>query len=275
MNGRAFQVDTHVHVIAGDEDRYPLNPSGVTGAWYRDDPCSVERLVDLMGLAEVDAAVLVQGISAYRFDNRYTLDSAMQHPERCTSVVCVDLGGQDPAAEVSALLDRGARGVRWVALHDGGLREPRAVWDVVAARRVPVVVTVLEPHLPRLLDVLPRLPDVPLALDHCGFADCARGLPETLTDLAAFPTVHLKVSTIALDAAAEHGDVREFLSDLTACFGATRLMWGSDYSQTHDRPYPELAEYARHASSTLTDEDRASFLGRTACTLWPELQRKR
>jgi predicted TIM-barrel fold metal-dependent hydrolase len=272
MSARSLQVDTHVHVVAEDEDRYPLNPSGVTGAWYRDDPCSVDRLIDLMDLADVHAAVLVQGISAYRFDNRYTLDSALRCPARCTSVVCVDLEGSDPAAEVAALLDRGARGVRWVALHDGGLQEPRPVWDVVADRRVPVVVTILEQHLPLLLEVLPRLPAVPLALDHCGFADSSRGLPPTLTALAAFPAVHLKVSTIALDAAAEHGDVREFLSDLAACFGASRLMWGSDYSQTHDRPYPELADYARYASSTLTDDDRAWFLGGTACTLWPELQ---
>jgi predicted TIM-barrel fold metal-dependent hydrolase len=271
MSQRPFQVDTHVHVIADDEGRYPLNPSGVTGAWYREDPCSVERLIGLMDLAGVDAAVLVQGISAYRFDNRYALDAAAQRPERCTSVVCVDLGAADPASEVTALLDRGARGLRWVALQDGGVEEPRAVWDVVAARRVPVVVTVLDPHLPRLVDALPRLPDVPIALDHCGFADYSRGLPEALRALAVFPTVHLKVSTIALDAAGEHGDVREFLSDLAGCFGARRLMWGSDYSQTHDRPYPALAEYARFASSTLGDDDRAWFLGGTAGTLWPEL----
>ncbi len=268
---RPFQVDTHVHVVAPDEDRYPLNPSGVTAAWYRDDPCSVDRLLDLMGVAGVDAAVLVQGISAYRFDNRYVLDAARAHPDRCTSVVCVDLGGAEPATDVTALLDRGARGVRWVALHDGGLDEPRAVWDVAAARRVPVVVTILEQHLPLLVDAVPHLPPVPLALDHCGFADCAAGLPEPLTALAAFPTVHLKVSTIALDAASAFGDVREFVSDLVACFGASRLLWGSDYSQTHDRPYPELAEYGRFAASRLRDEDRAALLGATAVTLWPEL----
>jgi L-fuconolactonase len=271
MSRPGFQVDTHVHVIADDEGRYPLDPSGVTGAWYRDDPCSIERLVDLMDVADVDAAVLVQAISAYRFDNRYTLDAATHCPQRCTSVVCVDLGAADPTSEVTTLLDRGAGGLRWVALHDGDVEEPRAVWDLVADRRVPVVVTMLDRHLPGLVDAVPRLPEVPLALDHCGFADFSRGLPEALTALTAFPTVHLKVSTIALDAAGEHGDVGDFLSELAARFGAARLMWGSDYSQTHDRPYPELANYARVASAKLRDDDRAWFLGRTAATLWPEL----
>lgn len=272
MSRPRFQVDTHVHVIADDEDRYPLNPSGATGAWYREDPCSVDRLVGLMDHAGVAAAVLVQAISAYRFDNRYTLDAATQRPDRCTSVVCVDLGTADPASEVTALVDRGARGLRWVALHDGGVEEPAGVWAVVAARRVPVVVTLLDRHLPQLRDALPRIPAVPLALDHCGFADYSHGLPEALTALAAFPTVHLKVSTITLDTAAEHGDVRNFLADLTACFGANRLMWGSDYSQTHDRPYAELVAYAREASSQLAEADRAWFLGGTAATLWPELR---
>ncbi len=271
MSTTPRQVDTHVHVIADDVDRYPLNPSGATAAWYREDPCSVGRLVALMDTAAVDAAVLVQAISAYRFDNRYTLDAAAARPDRTTSVVCADLGQPDPASAVAALIDRGARGLRWVALHDGGVLEPADVWTLVAARRIPVVVTLLAQHLPQLLDALPRLPPVPLALDHCGFADYAHGLPDALTALAAFPTVHLKVSTISLDSAGEHGDVRDFVADLRACFGAHRLMWGSDYSQTHDRPYPALADYARVASSKLSDDDRTAFLGGTAARLWPEL----
>src|SRR5260370_20929707 len=84
------QVDTHVHVIGPDEDRYPLNPSGVTGAWYRDDPCSVERLVDLMGPAAGDAAGLVPALSAYRFHNPDTLDAPAPSPPRCTLLSAVD-----------------------------------------------------------------------------------------------------------------------------------------------------------------------------------------
>ena len=37
-------VDTHVHVIAPDEARYPLRPSGVGSQWFRDHPVSVERV---------------------------------------------------------------------------------------------------------------------------------------------------------------------------------------------------------------------------------------
>jgi L-fuconolactonase len=264
-------VDTHVHVIADDEVRYPLNPSGVTGPWYRDDPCPVERLVALMDDAGVDAAVLVQGISAYGHDNRYTLDAAAQHPGRTTPVACIDLAGPDPEGEARRALAAGSRGLRWVAIHDGGFLQPRGVWALVAEARAPMVVTILAEHLGALAAAVPTLPPVPIALDHCGFADFSAGVPAELAELARFPNVALKVSTIALDAAAAHGDVRELLLELVARFGARRLLWGSDYSQTHDRPYAELAELARLAASKLGDDDRAWYLRDTARVFWPEL----
>jgi predicted TIM-barrel fold metal-dependent hydrolase len=267
----ALTVDTHVHVIAEDEARYPRDPSGVTAPWYREDPCSLERLLGLLDEADVGAAVLVQAISAYRYDNRYTVDAAALAPGRTTPVVCVDLAGDSPAATADGLLAAGARGLRWVAIHDGGIEEPAEVWAAAARHRVPVVVTLLAEHLPAFADALPRLPALPMALDHCGFADFRHGVPEDLAALLPFANVALKVSTIALDSAAAHGDVRELVLELVARFGARRLMWGSDYSQTHDRPYVELVESARHAAAKLGDEDRAWLLGRTARTYWPEL----
>ena len=84
-------VDTHTHVVSDDEDAYPLHPRDLTAAWYRDDPCSVERLLRLMDESGVDRVVLVQGMSAYGTDNRYTHDSARRYPGRCTSVAFVDL----------------------------------------------------------------------------------------------------------------------------------------------------------------------------------------
>jgi len=276
------QVDTHTHVVAADEAAYPLDPpQGMTAPWYREDPCSVERLLALMGEAGVDRAVLVQGISAYGFDNRYVIDSARRFPKHCSSVVYLDVAGAEPpidgpddvAGNLRRLVrDEGVRGLRWVAFGETTLTEPRIVWDEAAALGIPVVVTVLAEKLEELAAMIPTLPGtIPLALDHCGFAEFSSGIPDVLRALAEFPTLHLKVSTIALDHLAAHGDVRDGLAELAACFGADRLMWGSDYSQTHDRPYPDLAEYARQAASKLDDAARAAFLAGTALSLWPEL----
>jgi predicted TIM-barrel fold metal-dependent hydrolase len=48
-------------------------------------------------------------------------------------------------------------------------------------------------------------------------------------------------------------------------------VWGSDYSQTHDRPYAELVELGRAACSDLSARDQARVLGDNALRLWPSL----
>ena len=54
-------------------------------------------------------------------------------------------------------------------------------------------------------------------------------------------------------------------------FGADRLVWGSDYPQTHDRPYAALVALGRDACAGLPADDRARFLGGNAVRLWPAL----
>ena len=145
---------------------------------------SVERLVELMDEARVDRAVLVQGVGAYRYDNRYVLDSAALFRDRCSSVVCLDPQVPGAAAELRSLArDRGARGLRWWALGSEPLAEPRGVWDQLAALGLPVVVTMFAGRLDELRRVVPTLPPVALALDHCAFADFASGVPDELARL--------------------------------------------------------------------------------------------
>ena len=55
---------------------------------------------------------------------------------------------------------------------------------------------------------------------------------------------------------------------LVANFGAGRLMWGSDFCQTHDRPYSALVELARESFAGLSASDREQCLAGTATRLW-------
>jgi predicted TIM-barrel fold metal-dependent hydrolase len=266
-------VDTHVHVISDDHVRFPITPSGLTGEWYRDEPCTVERLVTLMDDAGVDASVLVQPISAYQHDNRYCAASARRFPERCTSVACIDVTAGDAVdAARGAVLDEGMRGIRWTAFGASGVRKPHAVWEAIAELGVPAVVAILATRLTELADTIPKIPPLPLALDHCGFADFSSGVPEDLAALAAFTTVYLKVTSNALDLMAAHAEPAVIVAELAARFDG-RLMWGSDYSQTHDRPYAELVEWGRAAAVELSGEHRAGFLCDNALGFWPELAR--
>lgn len=270
-------IDSHVHVIAGDEVRYPLRPMSLSGAWYREAPCPAEGLLAAMDACGVARAILVQPLGAYSYDNRYAADSARRHPDRFVGVCCVDPFGGDPAGELERCVGEwGMRGVRLFALAregPGWLDDPRTfpLWERAAKLDARIVVTILFHQIPALDAVLRRFPDAPVSLDHCGFPPLARDpWPEAapLLALAEHPNLHLKVSTHVIDAARRGGDPRRFFAALAERFGPRRLMWGSDFCQTHDRSYAELVAQGREAFSSLAAGDREWCLGRTAAQLW-------
>jgi predicted TIM-barrel fold metal-dependent hydrolase len=148
------------------------------------------------------------------------------------------------------------------------------VWERAAELDVHVIATVFAHQLEALGRMLQRFPEVRVSLDHCGFPALAG--PDwsdagPLFALADEPNLYCKVSTIVLDSAAAHGDVASFVSRLVSLFGAERVMWGSDFPQTHDRSYPELVALARRAFDGLTDAQREQCFTATALALWPSL----
>jgi L-fuconolactonase len=274
-------VDTHVHIVAADEEKYPLSPRSLSGPWYREAPHSAEDLLDCMRGAGVDHAVLVQPLGAYSFDNSYTADSAARYPERFASACSVDVDAPNPVADLRHCIeDRGMHGVRLFAIS----REPRSwlaeeraapLWRCAAELGAHVIVTILGHQLGELRRALERFPDTLVSLDHCAFPSMggeAFAEAEPLFALADLPNLNLKVTTHVLDSAAEScGEPAPFVEALVGHFGADRIMWGSDFCQIHDRPYEELVELAHRSFRTLSSVDRAHCLSGTARHLWPAL----
>ena len=284
-------VDSHTHVVARDESRYPLTPYGLDqgvgterrqAAWFRDVPVAAEDLLARMDEAGVGAALLVQGVGAYSYDNAYAVDAVRVAPRRFASVVCVDpLAPGAPATLRTLVEERGARGVRLFTVtkpesswldEDAGI----AVWEEARRLAIPVVVTILSRQIAKLASALRRFDDVPVALDHCGFPDLRGGPPyagaAALAELAPFPNLRLKVTTHVLRLAEKDAaGAAALVEHLAATFGAARLAWGSDFSQTHDRSYADMVRLARSSCAGLGEADRARFLGGTALELWPGL----
>ncbi len=268
-------VDTHVHVIAPDETRYPLHPAGVGSQWFREQPVSVEEYATTSTAAGVDRAVLVQAFGAYTTENSYVLDAAASD-DRFVSVVIVEPG------DVAALREHAAmphcHGVRLFGI---GAEPPAwfdgdagvVLWDTAVDLDLRIVATLLTPDLPRLATMLARHAGVPVVLDHCGFPDLHDGpsfpgLAPVLA-LADHSGLHLKVTSHVLEGAGAAAGA--FVERLVATFGADRLVWGSDYPQTHDRTYAELVALGRDACAGLAAADQARVLGETALRLWPSL----
>jgi predicted TIM-barrel fold metal-dependent hydrolase len=271
-------VDSHTHIVSPDEQRYPLSPRPLSGEWYREAPCSAEGLLSAMDDTGVDRAILVQPMGAYSFDNRYTADSAARYPERFASACCVDPDAEAPLETLTDwIVTHGMHGVRLFALSRGEswLAEPRTfpLWERAAQLGAHVIVTIFPHQLGDLRSMLERFPEVAVSLDHCAFPDIQAAEP--LFELASLPNLHLKVSTHVLDAAqACDRTPTVFVRRLVDHFGADRIMWGSDFCQTHDRSYAELVELGRMAFGRLGETERAACLGGTAARLWPALVRR-
>jgi predicted TIM-barrel fold metal-dependent hydrolase len=268
-------VDTHTHIVAKDEDRYPLSPRPLSGEWYREAPCSAEELGAEMRTCGVDRAVLVQPVGAYSFDNRYTADSAAASPGRFAAACCIDPEAADPIDTLGHWIEvKGMQGVRFFAIarSESWLAQARhfPIWERAAALGIHVITTIFTHQLPELRRMLERHPEIPVSLDHCAFPDTTA--PVALLDMADLPNLHLKVSTPVLDAARKaEGTPRPFVQRLVDGFGADRIMWGSDFCQTHDRSYAELVALGQDAFAGLGETQRVACLGGTALRLWPSL----
>jgi predicted TIM-barrel fold metal-dependent hydrolase len=278
-------IDTHTHVVSRDDSRYPLNPSGVGTAWYREAPLPIEDLASESAAIGINAVVLVQAYGAYTYDNTYVVDAAQYDLARFVSMAIVDAEDPNTPATLRELATRpGFAGIRLFPLGDPArpqpewLDDPRtfAVWETCAELGLRIAVAMLPVQFARLRAVLARFPEQVVALDHCGFADFTGGPPFSaaapLFECAAHDNLHLKVTSTVLEAVEADGhEPAAAFERLVAEFGARRLMWGSDYPQTRDRPYGELLALARRGCDGLASADADLVLGGTAAAIWPEL----
>jgi L-fuconolactonase len=271
-------VDTHTHVVSSDHARYPLTPRELSGQWYLEAPASAQDLIREMSASGVDQAILVQGVGAYTFDNRYAADAAAANPRRFTSACCIDVEADDALDTLNYWVgERGMTGIRLFALSREGPswlidEQTFPIWHRAMELGAHVIVTILPHQLEELDIVLGHFPETPISLDHCAFA---LGVPETrarVFELAARANLHLKVSTHVLDEAVEQeGSAAPLVQGLVETFGSDRIMWGSDYCQTHDRSYGELVTLARESFAELASADREACFSGTARKLWPSL----
>lgn len=271
-------VDTHVHTVAADRQRYPLAPA-YTFDWVRDHPVPTEDLVPRMARAGVDRVVLVHPASAHGYDNGYTADSLRNFPGRFAGVCNIDVLATDAAERLRHWTARGMRGIRLFTTVPGGeqdwLDSPRTfpVWEEAARLGVPVCVQMTFRRFDALRRMLDRFPRVTVALDHvAGAAGRGPGSDgaKALFALAGYPQLHVKFSTGSLDRNV-NPQAREFYAALIAAFGAGRLLWGSNYPATWHDDYGALLSLARETLAFAGDGDRALMFGGNALRLWPEL----
>lgn len=271
-------IDSHVHVI-GEPERYPLQPTSLAGdSWYRRSPVDAPALAELMAGAGVERAVLVQAVGAYSDDNSYALDSAAADPDRFAAVVMVDPHAPDRRTALRRCIEQGAAGVRLFAVRDPESSVDstayRPLWELAAAHRLPVVVTVWTAQLPGVAAMATAYPELPVAIDHCAFPAFPGGLGPVL-ELAALPNISVKATAHVFRDASGAGERPDLLlATLVRAYGAQRVIWGSDFPQTPAASYHDVVVEARRVTAALNETDRASILGGNAGRFWWPVSRR-
>lgn len=269
-------IDTHVHVVASDRSRYPLQRHDHPGHEWVDRAPDSDAFLASMADAGVSKTVLVQPHGAYGDDNTYTCDAAAGD-ERLASVAIVDMAAPNRVERLGQWSERGIAGLRLFSIptpSPSWLDDPATddVWDLAGEHGLTMGVCVLPDELPAVAAAAHRHPGHHLVLDHCGFADLTDERSTSFQALMAVleaGNVTLKVTTHVIDAWTATGrDVEALLPGLVDRAGSARLVWGSDYAQTHDRTYDELVALGHRALSALSERERDEVGHTNAADLW-------
>jgi L-fuconolactonase len=275
MPGVGTIIDTHVHVVSEDTVRYPrqINASA-THRWWSGGRCDTTALLAHMDAEGVAAALAVQAVGVYAYDNSYLLDEVGPASGRVAGVVAVDMEADGPAEEIARMGSvPGVVGVRLFAVSPGSSWVHRGkadeAFDAAARADLPVVLTAFEHQLPPLIPSIARCPTLRIAVDHCAFPtlDGARIHRESpLLQLSGARNVTMKVSSHVLLHLSSPASPSTLIDDLVSRFGPDRVMWGSDWPQTPLPDYAAHLELARRAMAHLTPQEQDGLMGANAAT---------
>jgi L-fuconolactonase len=267
-------VDAHHHVWSLARGDY---------GWLTADLAPIHRdfaLADLEPLREragVATTVLVQAAPTVA-ETQYLLDVAGRSEGVVRGVVgWVDLAASDAIPALTRLARNPLLKAVRPMLQD--LPDPAWILRADVGRTLAALprlglrfeALVKPAQLPALLQVFERHPDLPVVLDHGGKPDIASGGWEPWASLvravAAHPRVRSKLSGLVTQA----GDgwtidlLQRYVDHLVACFGAHRLMWGSDWPVVNlNGTYPAWFAATRALTREWSVEDREALMGGTA-----------
>ena len=289
--------DSHAHLVADDQARYPRNPMkrspnapprlpgviGLPGGKHGPAPINevpdVARMLRWMEEEHVTGAVAVQKRMVYRYDNSYILDSSDAHPAVFSAVVILDAeDAATPDLVRSWIEDHGLAGLRLFGGReaDGGmpwLESPNALrtWEVANEYGIVMDLEVLAiggggPSVPAIIALARRYPHVRVVLDHMlepEVHDANFGFDACFEPLAAEPNIFFKFTSINLDIYRETDTPAEqALRSAVDLFGADRIMWGSDIG-TSSGTYKDMVQRMLDASVLLSDAERHAILSET------------
>ena len=273
-------IDCHAHIYGTDEKRYPTiedpyRPPAGTG--------TVAHLRREMKRSGVRYVTAIQTSTYYRWDNRFTADSARAHRDFMVGVITLDPDdANSPAMLERYVRESNVRGMRSVpSTASGKLDDPgvEALWST--AERLGIVINALVGRDKRTeVEALAgRHPRLSVVIDHCLNLKAGPTLEPTLKDMLALSrlkNVHAKLTFIPTGSAEPYPcrDMHDACRAVIEAFGPERCVWGSDFPCELWCPKVTYAQHLRIFTHELglDEPTKKAVLGQTAQRLW--FQRK-
>ncbi|KAL9386667.1 hypothetical protein Peur_019791 [Populus x canadensis] len=236
-------IDSHLHVWASPEEaagKYPYFPG--QEPTLRGD---LDFLLQSLEEAGVDGALIVQPIN-HKFDHSLVTSVLKKHPNKfvgcCLANPAEDGSGLKHLEEL--ILKDGYRAVRFNPyLWPSGVKMTndigKALFSKAGELGVPVgfmCMKGLNLHISEIQELCTEFPSTVVLLDHLSFCKPPTNDEESfafseLLKLSKFPQVYIKFSALFRVSRMPfpYQDLAPLLSQVVSSFGASRVMWGSDF----------------------------------------------
>ncbi|KRA64172.1 amidohydrolase [Caulobacter sp. Root656] len=266
-------IDAHQHFWRIGENGFSW-PTPDLATIHRDfGPADLAAVAAPLGLA---GCVLVQSQPDDR-DTDWLLELAADEPLVLGVVGWVDLASPDAAARIAQLSRhpklRGLRPMLQSLDDDAWIAAPGLdpALDAMVAHGLSLDALVLTRHLPHLLALARRRPELAIVIDHGAKPPIAAGdhdgaWTRGIEALAALPQVFCKLSGLLTEAAPGQGGeaLSPYVAHLVAAFGPERLMWGSDWPVLNlAGGYADWLALARKLSGLTDPAQLAALFGGT------------
>jgi predicted TIM-barrel fold metal-dependent hydrolase len=272
---RMLIIDCHAHIYGEDEQKYPpiakpYRPPKGQG--------TVAHLRRELAANDVKFATAIHTSTFYRWDNRFTVDSAKANPDIMVGVCTLDPDDpHSPGLLEQYVRDFNVRGMRSIAAADGRLDHPGvfALWEM--AQKLGIVINVLtnRDKAGELAALLKRLPRLNVVLDHCLNVTAGPGqdaVVATVIDLARHPNLHAKLTFIPTGSAQRYpcADMHGPCRAIIAAYGPDRCVWGSDFPCELWCPKVTYAQHLKIFTHELglDEPTKEAILGKTPQRLW-------
>ena len=256
-------VDSHCHAAIG---------------WYE----PIEVLLSQMDRNGVELAALIQ-ING-QTDNSYQAECVKRYPDRLRSVVLVDASQDGAIAQLEREVAEGATGVRLPPGARSPGDDPLAIWRKAAELGITVSSGGTREAFadPTFAEVFEACPTLPIVIEHLGslkWSDLTAGGPRpAMFDLARFPNAYIKIHGLG-EFSQRALPVREpfpFVEPIAPLlemtyeqFGASRIMWGSDYPPVSMREgYGNALRFTMDRLADKTEDERSLMFGGVAARLF-------